>query len=163
MHKTCLSAWLASRLDVSTNRLPIKCQFQNLRCFQLYWPNWDFSKTLAVKTIPTMAHPRLAAWLICAGVFSVTGCSGPPSEAEAAVAVRRLFADAGSSMFGAQLPIGAIPSSVHLGECLKQDAPAGHVCSVTVVTEEISILGAFSLPMTLRFAKREHGWQAYLN
>ena len=109
-----------------------------------------------------MTRSWLAAWLIGAGVLSLTGCSGPPSEAEAAAAVRRLFADAGS-MFGAQVPIGTVPSTIHIGECLKQDVPAGHVCRVTVVTEEIPVVGAISLPMTLRFAKGEHGWQAYLN
>ncbi|GIZ51118.1 hypothetical protein [Noviherbaspirillum aridicola] len=92
----------------------------------------------------------------------MTGCSSPPSEAEAATAVRRLFFEAGG-MFGAAVPFGAIPSSVNLGNCLKQDAPAGHVCDVLVVTEEVPVVGALSLPMTLRFAKGEQGWQAYLN
>lgn len=93
---------------------------------------------------------------------TLTGCgllNPAPTDAEALEAVRGM----GGELFGAsQLPPGFRLASVVVQACVKQESPDGHVCDVKLVSAEIPVLGAMSLPMNLRFAKREGRWQAFL-
>ena len=61
-----------------------------------------------------------------------------------------------------RLPPSFQPASVVVKACVKQQTPEGHVCDVVLVSTEMPVLGAISLPMRLRFAQREGRWDAFL-
>ena len=95
-------------------------------------------------------------------VTVLAGCSllnPAPTNSEALEAVRGM----GDELFGAsQLPPGFRLASVVVQQCVKQENPEGHVCDVKLISAEIPVIGAISLPMNLRFAKRDGRWKAFL-
>jgi hypothetical protein len=103
---------------------------------------------------------RLAQSAAMALVLAGSGChllNPAPNDADALVAVRGIMGEAGIS-----LPQNFQLSNVHIVSCVWQESPDGHVCNVTVVSTELPIIGAVSLPMSFRFAKREGSWKAFI-
>jgi hypothetical protein len=80
-----------------------------------------------------------------------------PSDADALVAVRAVMGEAGM-----QLPQSFQLKQVHILSCVWQDSPDGHVCNVTLVSTEIPIIGAITVPMSFRFARRDGQLKAFL-
>lgn len=92
---------------------------------------------------------------------ALSGCrlfNAAPNDGEALAAVRGML-----GQLGAQLPAGFNLARVVVQQCVRQETPEGHLCDVTLVSTEVPVLGAISLPMRLRLAKREGQWQAFLN
>lgn len=103
---------------------------------------------------------RLAQCALIALTFAVSGCrlvNPAPNDGDALVAVRGVIGEA-----GVQLPQSFQLSNVHIVSCVWQESPDGHVCNVTLVSTELPILGAISLPMSFRFTKREGRWKAFI-
>lgn len=80
-----------------------------------------------------------------------------PDDKDALVAVRGVMGDV-----GLPLPQSFQLSAVHIVSCVWQETPDGHLCNVTLVSTELPIIGAVSLPMRFRFAKREGRWKAFI-
>ncbi len=100
--------------------------------------------------------------LALCSVVLLSACSGRPSSSEATDAVRRLLAD-GGKLAGLSLPSTVGIKTVDVVECVDAKPLDGHYCATNVVSEEVPILGAVAVPMTLRFAKREKSWVAFVN
>ena len=81
-----------------------------------------------------------------------------PSKKDAEAAIRDMIVQS----LGIQLPPGCQLASVTVQACVWQESPDGHVCDVTLVSTEIPVLGAISIPMQLRFAKRGGQWKGFL-
>lgn len=112
---------------------------------------------------PAVAHRvlrLLAQGAVLALVVAGSGCqllNPAPSDADALVAVRGIMGEA-----GVQLPQSFQLSNVHILSCVRQESPDGHMCNVTLVSTELPIIGAVSLPMSFRFTKREGRWKAFI-
>lgn len=104
--------------------------------------------------------PFTRHYLLCAAL-ALSSCGQinlGPSKKEAEAAVRGLIGQA----TGIQLPPGCQLANVTIKACVWQESPEGHVCDVTLVSQEMPVIGAISMPMRLRFAKREGRWKAFL-
>lgn len=100
------------------------------------------------------------AYLLCVTLV-VSSCgqiNSGPSKKEAEAAVRGLIGQA----TGIQLPPGSQLANVTIKACVWQESPEGHVCDVTLVSTEMPVIGAVSIPMRLRFAKRNGRWTTFL-
>lgn len=83
-----------------------------------------------------------------------------PSGQEAQAAISAWVQEAG--LQSQNLPAGFQLAKIVMKDCAWQESPEGQVCTVLLVSNEIPILGAVSLPVQLRFAKRQGVWKAYL-
>ena len=112
---------------------------------------------------PAASRAVMRRWAQCALfalTFAVSGCqlvNSAPNDGDALVAVRGMMGEA-----GLQLPQSFQLNNVHIVSCVWQESPDGHVCNVTLVSTELPIIGAASLPMSLRFTKREGRWKAFI-
>jgi hypothetical protein len=94
-------------------------------------------------------------------VALISGCSfyhPVPNNAQAMEAITNLIGQNGLG-----LPAGFAPVSVTIKNCVYQEQPDGQVCDVVLISREVPILGAVSIPMQMRFAKRESHWMAFFN
>ena len=116
------------------------------------------ARCMAANTACYMAQvsrPGLALGL--ALLLSGCGLLAPkPSNQEAMIAVRAMLGQVG-------VPNGFVLASVTINSCVNQESPAGQLCDVTLLSTELPILGAISLPMRFRFAQRDGRWAAFLN
>ena len=103
---------------------------------------------------------RLALGSVLVLTLALGGCklvNIAPNDADALVAVRGVMGDAGVA-----LPPGFQLANVHVVSCVWQESPEGHLCNITLVSPELPIVGAVSVPMRFRFAKREGRWKAFV-
>lgn len=110
-----------------------------------------------------MLKKSIQAIVLSLGIGSIVACDvldGPPNNEQAKAAVNAMMQQA---TLGVATPADFQLETVVVDQCVKQDAPAGHVCNVKLVSKEIPILGAIQIPLQLRFVKKEGNWTAYLN
>lgn len=102
----------------------------------------------------------------CCGVLFalglLVGCSNPPTDEQATTAVKKLLEEGGAAV-GYALPAFAKIQSVKVSQCADAAPLDGQLCAVSVISEEVPLLGAMVVPVTLRFVKRSDGWKAFLN
>ena len=105
--------------------------------------------------------PRSAGAAMCMflTLLSACGVTHPaPDNAQAMEAIANLIGQNGLG-----LPAGFAPASVTVSNCVYQEQPDGQVCNLVLMSKELPVLGAVSIPMRMRFAKRESRWTAFLN
>jgi hypothetical protein len=110
----------------------------------------------------SLFEPRKRFFLISFAGLLLSGCSGVPSDEEATFAVRSLLAN-GGKITGMALPSSLGISEVKVGDCADAKPLDGRYCAVKIVSEEVPIIGAIAIPITLRFSKRGDSWTAFLN
>ncbi len=107
-------------------------------------------------------YARSFAWQFIVLVsLTLSGCgqmNSGPNKKEAEAAIRGMIGQA----LGIQLPPGCQLANVTVNACVWQERPEGHVCDVTLVSTEVPVIGAISIPMRLRFAKRGDQWKGFL-
>jgi hypothetical protein len=101
--------------------------------------------------------------LLALALLGLTACDllhEKPSAQEAQVAISAWVQEAG--LQSQNVPAGFQLAKIVMKDCVWQESPEGQVCSILLVSNELPILGAVSVPVQLRFAKRQGVWKAYL-
>lgn len=94
--------------------------------------------------------------------LALSGCEQVrqgPGKKDVEAAIHGMIGDA----TGIQLPPGYKLAMVSVKGCVWQDSPEGHVCDIVLVSSEMPVIGAISIPVRLRFAKRSGQWKGFLN
>lgn len=81
-----------------------------------------------------------------------------PSAQQAQAAIGAWAMEAGLQ----NLPAGFSIDKVVMSDCTWQEAPAGQLCNVVLISKAVPILGAVSVPLKLRFVQSEGTWRAFM-
>jgi len=100
---------------------------------------------------------QASAMALALGLAGCRYVNTTPNDADALVAVRAVISEA-----GIQLPHSFQLERVHVVSCFWQESPDGYVCDVTLVATELPIIGAITVPMNFRFARRDGKLHAFL-
>jgi hypothetical protein len=130
------------------------CWYSNLTVGSLgeFMHSVRFSIFLAQYATVSVRHLLIGTFILLSGCSLVNTA---PSKDDVLVAIRNVTTQL-------NLPSGFHPANATVGSCVWQESPEGHVCDITLVSAEIPLIGAVSVPMRLRFAKRDGRWAAFL-
>ncbi len=112
-----------------------------------------------------LAPSNLVTLKALAGVLAMgllVACSGSPTNDDATLAVKQLLLN-GGKFADIALPESVGVRSVKIGKCVDAEPLDGQYCDINIVSEEVPVLGAIVIPLTVRFAKRPSGWEVFLN